>query len=71
MPRKESEPLKRLHIHLFERDWERIQLLFADNIGESKAIRHMVRKYLDMIEAKATEGQTEMETPSDDIIDLP
>jgi len=54
MPRKiPEEKIVRTHVLLFERDIERVKSLYGDDLGFSKAIRLMVRKVLDHIEARA------------------
>ena len=53
MPRKSDEEMERTHVLLYKRDIERIKAHYSDNLGYSKAIRLIVRKFLDQIEAKA------------------
>lgn len=53
MPRTETEEIQRVHLWLYARDVERINELFGKNIGISRAIRMMVRKFLNQIDAKA------------------
>lgn len=50
---REGEKQVRKHIWLFERDCEDIKALFGNTVGESKAIRLMVRKSMDALRAKA------------------
>jgi len=52
MPKYESEEIARRHIWLYARDIERTELLFGRTLGFSKAIRLMVRKFLNSVEAK-------------------
>ncbi len=52
MPKYESEEISRRHIWLYSRDIERTELLFGRTLGFSKAIRLMVRKFLNSVEAK-------------------
>lgn len=68
MPRKETEPLRRCHIYLFDQDYDEITALFGGNIGESKAIRHMIRKYLRMIKDRTQEQSKPMERGDDKLI---
>lgn len=53
---REGEPQVRKHIWIFKSDEEEIKLLFGSTIGESKAIRMMIRKCLQQIKAKASQG---------------
>lgn len=53
---REGEKQVRKHIWLFERDCEDIKALFGNTVGESKAIRLMVRKSMDALRAKAGVG---------------
>lgn len=46
-----GERMVRVHLWLFERDLERLDLLFKDSYGRSRAARTMIRKYLDNLEA--------------------
>lgn len=52
MPKYESEEISRRHLWLYTRDIERTELLFGRTLGFSKAIRLMVRKFLNSVEAK-------------------
>ena len=54
MARNEDEPLVRKHVWLSQRDWERTEMYFANNLGTSKALRVMMRSFLNGIEAKAS-----------------
>lgn len=56
MSRKSDEEMERTHILLFKRDVERIKAHFGNNLGYSKAIRLIVRKFLDQVEARALQG---------------
>lgn len=53
MSRKTGEPLRRTHIWLSEKDFERIHAIFDGKLGFSDACRHMIRKVLDTMESKA------------------
>ena len=56
MPRAPGEPLVRVHIQLYESDWELMAVLFDKNIGRSHAVRDIVRKVLNQIRAAASES---------------
>ena len=53
MPRSESEPLRRVHLHIYERDYERLLQFYGDTTGVSKAARTMIRRFLHNVEARA------------------
>lgn len=50
---REGEELKRIHLWLYTRDIDRLHALYGSTVGISKAVRLMVRKFLDNLEAKA------------------
>lgn len=50
---REEEETKRIHFWIFARDDARLDAAFGSNIGKSKAVRTIIRKYLNAIEAKA------------------
>ena len=56
MPRLETEELVRKHVWLYAKDVERIDAMFGQTIGFSKAFRLIVRKFMDQAEAKAQHG---------------
>ena len=66
MSRSEGEEMERVHVHIYREDAEKVRALFGDNLGFSKAIRIMIRKFLRTIEEKA-EGRR-VETNLDDLI---
>lgn len=54
MPRKrEGDHQKRVHLWLFESDWNELKLLYGDNIGPSKFVRLAVRHTLKRVREKA------------------
>ena len=57
MPTQPAESLQRVHITLYESDVTKINALFGDSIGLSKAVRSMVRNYLKKLDQKVTEAQ--------------
>lgn len=71
MPRLEEEPIARTHLWLFKRDIERLQQLFGDKIGYSRSVRMIVRKFLDGVEAKATENTKAMQISTLELDTLP
>lgn len=48
-----SERLVRKHVHFDPDDWEWIRTHFGESVGISKAIRLMVQKFRQNIEARA------------------
>lgn len=53
MPRKrEGDPQLRIHLWLFESDWQELKLLYGDNIGPSKFVRLVVRQALKKVREK-------------------
>jgi len=66
MRRNSEEELQRVHVHLFQSDVEKVHALFDSNIGFSKAVRTMLRKFLRSIEEKA--GARRIQADISDII---
>ncbi len=50
-----DEELRRIHIYLYDRDVDRLDAIYGKSLGRSTAIRNMVRKMLNIIEAKSQE----------------
>lgn len=50
---REGEPQVRVHIWVYERDYEKLKVLYGNTIGLSKAVRTILRKFLNGLEAKA------------------
>lgn len=44
MAKTEDEKMSRVHVHLFEDDWDFIKERFGPNIGAAKAIRTIVHR---------------------------
>jgi hypothetical protein len=55
MPRKEEEETTRVHVHLFQRDVDRLDDLFGATMGRASAIRKIIRAFINNVEAKASE----------------
>jgi hypothetical protein len=67
MPRKrEGDPQKRVHIWIFESDWEELRQLYADNVGPSKFVRLVVRQTLRKVKEKTNGRQQPISTASID-----
>lgn len=66
MSKQETEELTRVHIWLYARDVERLNVLFNKNIGFSKAVRQIVRKFLDNVEDRASKGAKHLGVSHDD-----
>jgi hypothetical protein len=49
MPKKEIEPVVRVHIWIYEKDWEELKQIYGSTTGPSKAIRAIVRNLLNQI----------------------
>jgi hypothetical protein len=56
-----ADKKRRIHIWLNESDVDRIHAIFDGKLGFSDACRHMIRKVLDQIEAKAAEAAQTVE----------
>lgn len=53
MPRKrEGDPQMRVHIWLFESDWEELKSMYSDTVGPSKFVRLVVRQALKKVREK-------------------
>lgn len=68
MPRLESEKIVRRHYWVYENDDDRFNYLFGGSgkIGKSKAIRTIMRQFLDKIEAKRAGAAKSVGGMSDD-----
>lgn len=72
MPRKEDEPIIRLHVNLFEEDVDWLRQMYGQehSVGMGKAIRRMVRnsikrmKEIQAAKSRAIEplGESEMDS---------
>lgn len=49
--RRESEPLKKITLNVYERDYERMQLLYP-KAGATVAIRQLIHSHVMKVEAK-------------------
>lgn len=67
MPKRESEPLIRLHVNLFESDYERLKELFGSNVGMATAVRKIVRSNLKRIDEKFAAKQRAIQIDAEDI----
>ena len=67
MPKRETEELKRIHLWIYERDYERLHTYFDGRIKISDAVRQILHNYLNQIEAKAGAVARPMELKHDDI----
>lgn len=67
--RKESEPLVKVTLNLYARDWTELQRLHPV-IGASKALRTILRNYISSVEAKVARA-TEPTLASEIDVDLP
>lgn len=52
MPRRLAEPTRRVHLHLPERDIERLAEYFDHTCGVASAVRAIIRNALDKIEQR-------------------
>lgn len=67
MPRKrEGDPQKRVHLWLFESDWEELRSLYSDSIGPSKFVRLVVRQALRKVREKTNAGRRAVDTSAID-----
>ena len=44
--KREGDPQTRIHVWLFESDWQQLNSMYGDNIGPSKFVRLVVRRAL-------------------------
>ncbi len=67
MPRKsEGDPQIRVHLWLFESDWQELKSMYSDSIGPSKFVRLVVRRALRNVLDKANQKRRPMDTTSID-----
>jgi len=64
MPRKENEDCVRVHLWIFKKDYQRLHDYFGDSIGFSKGARHIIKQFMDGIEAKAAEQAKGAKAPN-------
>ena len=63
MPRKrEGDPQKRVHLWLFESDWDELKSLYGDSIGPSKFVRLVVRQALRKVREKTNANRQPLNT---------
>lgn len=53
MPRISEEPLVRYQVRLFERDVKRLRELYGQQFGVNRAIRTIIRAFVNQSEAQA------------------
>jgi hypothetical protein len=68
VPRVESERVVRTHIFLYERDVRRLHALYDDRIGYSKAIRVIVRRFLNQLDMHSKQSVLNIQIEDDEII---
>ena len=67
MPRKrEGDPQVRIHVWLFESDWQELKSMYGETIGPSKFVRLVVRRALRNVLDKANAKRKPMDTSSID-----
>lgn len=64
--RKEGDPQLRIHVWLFESDWQELKSMYSDSIGPSKFVRLVVRRALRNVQEKANAKRKPMDTTSID-----
>lgn len=64
MPR-EADAIVRVHLWIFARDKERLEQFFGTNIGMSKAVRTILHKNLNALEARATKDAQPVQVTDD------
>lgn len=53
MPKIENEELVRIHLHIFKSDLDELRILYENNLGYNKVVRHIIRKWLNGLKAKS------------------
>ncbi len=62
MPKKrEGDPQKRVHVWLFESDWQELTSMYGETIGPSKFVRLVVRRALRNVQEKASAKRKPMD----------
>jgi len=56
MPRQEDEELTRVHVQLFSEDKAILDNLYGDNIGTSRAVRRIVRAFIEENKSEIQRG---------------
>jgi len=56
MPRKSDDALVRVHIQLYERDWQRLLSFYGGNVKRSSVVRELVHNWVKRIDARAEQG---------------
>lgn len=50
--KREGDPQRRVHIWLFESDWDELKLMYGESFGPSKFVRLVVRQALKKVREK-------------------
>lgn len=53
MPKRVDEPMRRVHIFVYEKDWELIKTMFGDKMPTAVVVRTVIRKWLNGVRARA------------------
>jgi hypothetical protein len=69
MSRHEDEPTRRVHVLVFADDWEWIKRVYGKNIGESAAVRQIVRRFRNRIEEQTEQDGKRPPIAVEDVID--
>jgi hypothetical protein len=68
MPKREEKA--RVHILLYEDDWQELETLFGKSVGRSAAIREIVHNAVALIKAKVQEQARSVEFKNDEFASL-
>lgn len=72
MSKRESEPLERVHLTLFESDMLWLRRKYGDNqFGISRAVRGMIRGTIKKMEEKMAKTKNPLHLEDSDFPDLP
>jgi len=69
LSQRPREPVERVHFHLYTRDLARIDALFKHRMSRAQAVRELLRRMLDRIEAKGKIRVQPLQVPND--LELP
>lgn len=60
----------RVHIQIYESDWDDLELLFGKSCGRAQAIREIIRTQIRALKALASNSATSVRTTPDELSSL-
>jgi hypothetical protein len=57
----------RVHIHLFQSDWDAIGVIFGNSIGKSEAVRTIVHNFIKRLSSQSARKETPVELSTNEL----